>query len=227
MVLGYAPETYASCAWLIDGGEISAPHKKTRVADLLVKKLGKRGRLRTRTAPSHRASVSPAHSGSTSLYRSHFHLASGSRSHSRSRLQSASGSEDSSDAQSDMGNELQDNEEEGSEGNSSENKGLEKGSQEGSDEGFEEGSGDGSDLDSGDGKAKESDQEPTAQSDRETVEVESDGEANTSQGVPSLPEINAKDMEEQWKANHHNFACSKDVEFSMWHYKQIAKGNEK
>ena len=46
---------------------------------------------------------------------------------------------------------------------------------------------------------------------------------NTSQPI-LLPELDSKDSKEEWKTNHHGFACHMDTDFSVWRDKKISKG---
>ena len=40
----------------------------------------------------------------------------------------------------------------------------------------------------------------------------------------SLPELNSKDSEEEWKTNHYSFACHMDADFSVWRDKKNSEG---
>ena len=141
-------------------------------------------------------------------------------------LHVGSGSESDTEAESNMGNESQYEEEEGGsdgEGSGGEGSGGEGSGDEGSgDEGSgreDEGSGS-EDERSGSGEehSRSSESEEDAgkvQSDGETADSPSEADANASQAI-SLPEVNGKASEDEWKNSHHDFAHSKDVHFSTW-----------
>ena len=41
-----------------------------------------------------------------------------------------------------------------------------------------------------------------------------------------IPEVNEKDLEDEQKINHHDYAHSQDVDFGAWRDRMISQGHE-
>ena len=122
-----------------------------------------------------------------------------------------------SDCQGSGGNDLESKDESEGEGSNPEDSGSECG--ESCSENEEKGSGSSSGSSPSESKA------PKAKPNKPPPEASSEVDPNASQ-TPILPELDDKDLEDEWKSNHCDFVCSQDINFDEWRDCMISEGHE-